>query len=154
MTTEELKAYITSQSQNNPMLQNLGTTMDDAQIIATQLSIGRTKLVEWVITELGVIAALGPKDGETFIQGLESFCNTTLTDGHPLKEEHAGIKRALSWIKPPSKGLDIGTETAQTMLDALCATGFISSSSTEIIKNLAKIPDPFNVYEIYQAIQN
>lgn len=154
MNRTELRAYIDAQKQNIPELQGLGTTMDDAQAIATRLSVGRTKLVEKVITERGIVAALGPVDGEAFIVGLETFAATTLPDGHPLKAAHAGIKRMLNWIKMPADGLDIGTVAAQTMLDGLAATGFINAASTEVIKNLAKVADPLSVSEVYQAIQN
>lgn len=119
--------------------------------VAAALSVGRTALVPLTITELGVLDTLGTIDGEAFLAGLEAFAGATLPDGHPFAAHHAGIKRALSWLKD-AKGLDIGSGQAQTMLASLGAAGVVNAQHAAAIAALARRPAPISVDEVSHAL--
>jgi hypothetical protein len=153
MTPQELKAVIDANAAADQTFAALvAWDTFDANAAAAALSAGRTKIVSHMITERGVIAALGVVDGEAFLEGLEAFSAATLPDGHPLKAAHPGIKRMLGWLKTDG-GLDVGDIQAHTLLDTLAAVGVVQADDVASIKALTIKPDPVNAYEVVEAMR-
>ena len=118
----------------------------DTAAIAAALSVGRVRTTEHVVSERGIIAALGVIDGEAFIAGLEAFAGATLPDGHPLRPAHPGIARMLRWLQ--NEGINMGDPAARQMLDILASAGVVTAASAVIIKGLAEEPDPLDEYAV------
>lgn len=119
--------------------------------IAEILSAGRTQVVPYLITDRGVIGALGTIDGEKLLSDLETFAAATLPADHPLKAHHAGIKRVLSWLQR-DPGLDIGSPTAQSLLATLAQAGAIEQAHATAIAALARRPHPYQVLDVSRVL--
>lgn len=137
----------------DPALVAMGRDYTSAGQIAAIISVGRTKLAPRMITDRGIIKALGPVEGNAFLTQLETFVNATLDDGNPLKPYQPGVKRMLGWVYPPSEGLDIGDEATQTILMTFGQAGVVNSTAAAALCDLAKVDDPFSTEEVFQAIQ-
>ncbi|MCO4101732.1 MAG: hypothetical protein HEQ38_20535 [Gemmatimonas sp.] len=144
MTADEIRAAITS----DPAILAL---MPDTVAIAAALSAGRTRLVERLITERRILSTLGVVDGAAFLSALEAFAAATLPEQHPLALYHAGIARAVGWLKTDD-GIDIGDATSQAMLDALAAAGVVTVESAAIVKALARVPAPLSELDVRRAV--
>ncbi|MCO4101068.1 MAG: hypothetical protein HEQ38_17075 [Gemmatimonas sp.] len=144
MTADEIRAAITS----DPAILAL---MPDTVAIAAALSAGRTRLVERLITERRILSTLGVVDGAVFLSALEAFAAAALPDEHPLAPYHAGIARAIGWLKTDD-GIDIGDATSQAMLDALAAAGVVTVESAAIVKALARVPAPLSELDVRRAV--
>ena len=116
MTPSDLLALIDARAAEDAEFAALVAARNDTAIAAA-LSVGRTRLQSRLITERGVISALGPIEGEALLQGLEGFAAAALPPEHPLAAHHAGIKRVIGWLRPPSEGVDIGDPLTQQLLD-------------------------------------
>lgn len=154
MTPTELRALIDKRAAGDAEFAALVDPQTfDAVAAAAALSVGRTRLASHLITERGVISALGPVAGEAALSGLESFAAATLPDGHPLQAAHPGIKRVLSWLKPPSDGIDIGDPLTQSLLDTMVLIGVLTAPSAAVIKALAMRPDPVSADAVIAAMR-
>jgi hypothetical protein len=144
MTAAEIRTAIT----NDPAVLAL---MPDTVAITAALSAGRTRLVERLITERRILSTLGVVAGASFLSALESFAATALPNEHPLAPYHAGIARAVGWLKTDD-GIDIGDPTSQAMLDALAAAGVVTEESAAIVKALARVPAPLSEIDVRRAV--
>lgn len=124
----------------------------DNKAIAAALSVGRTRPVSRLITERGVISALGPVEGEAALQALEAFAVATLPDGHSLKAMHAGIARTLSWLKPPADGIDIGDPLTRQLLSTFGGLGVLKPQAVAALLALASVPDPISHGDVSIAL--
>ena len=124
--------------------------------ISAALSVGRTKVRERLITERGVISALGPVEGEGLLAGLEAFAAAALPPEHPLYAHHAGMKRVLGWLKPPADGVDIGDPLTRQLLNTLVALGVsgITAPRVATLLALATEPDPISVDAVSAALNS
>lgn len=121
MTNDELLVLIDARAQADVDFAKLVDVRDDSGIAAA-LSAGRTRRVEHLITERGVISALGPVAGDAFLTGLYSF-GTLPTDGWPaeLAAAQPGIARIVSWLKPPADGVNLGDPGTAQFLGVMAA---------------------------------
>jgi hypothetical protein len=151
MTPADLRALIDQRVATDAEFAALVATGED-KAIADALSVGRVRHVSRLVTERGVISALGPIEGEAALQALEAFAATTLPDGHPLKSSHAGIARTLSWLKPPADGIDIGDALTRQLLSTFGALGVLSSATVTALLALSAVPDPIGYAEVSTAL--
>lgn len=121
--------------------------------LAASLSVGRKRVQSRMISERGVMAALGTIDGEACLQAFEDFAASDLAEGHPLKANHKGIKRMLSWLKSDA-GLDIGTAEAHQMLGAMAnpAIDVIQPEWAEVLTELTKVDDPVHMNTVSEIL--
>ena len=121
----------------------------DHTACAAALSVNRTRLRSVLLTERGVMAALGVVDGEAALSALEAFAAAPASG--PLAAQHAGIARMVGWLR--GAGIDIGDPLAQQLLDILAAVGVLAPASVEKIKALAQTPAPVGASEISEALR-
>ncbi len=153
MTLAEILALIDARAASNAEFAALVAARNDAGIAAA-LSEGRTRPRTRMITERGVISILGPIEGEALLQGLEQFAAATLPVEHPLAAHHAGIKRIIGWLKPPSEGVDIGDPLTAQLLGTLAALGTqgITTVRVNALLAMAREPDPISVDAVSAAL--
>ena len=121
----------------------------DHTACAAALSVNRTRLRSVLLTERGVMAALGVVDGEAALSALEAFAAAPASG--PLAAQHAGIARMVSWLS--GAGIDIGDPLAQQLLDVLAAVGVLAAPSVAKIKALAQVPAPVSASEVSAALR-
>ena len=153
MTSEELLALIDARAASDQDFAALVAARNDTAIAAA-LSVGRIKYAPRLITERGIISALGPVHGEALLAGLEAFAAETLPEGHPLKAAHPGIKRVIGWLKAPAEGVDIGDPLTHQLLDTMVALGVqgVTAERVAAIKALAAVRDPISDMDVRRAI--
>jgi hypothetical protein len=153
MTPAELLALIDARAAEDGEFAALVAARRDRDI-AEALSVGRIRYQSRLITERGVISALGPVEGEALLAGLESFANSSLAPEHPLYAAHPGIKRVIGWLKAPAEGVDIGDPLTHQLLDAMAALGTsgVTAGRVAAIKALAAVPDPISVDAVSDAL--
>ena len=155
MTHAEILALIDARAASNAEFAALVAARNDAGIAAA-LSEGRTRPRTRMITERGVISILGPIEGEALLQGLEQFAAATLPAEHPLAAHHAGIKRIIGWLKPPSEGVDIGDPLTAQLLGTLAAlnTQGVTTERVNALLAIAREPDPISVDAVSAALNS
>ena len=155
MTHQQLLDMIDTRAAADAEFAALAQARNDLAVAAA-LSAGRTKPRARLITERGVISALGPIEGEGLLAGLEAFATATLPPEHPLYAHHAGMKRVLSWLKPPADGVDIGDPLTQQLLQTLVALGVsgITAPRVAALLALASVPDPISVDAVSAALNS
>jgi hypothetical protein len=79
------------------------------------------------MTERGLYALLGPEAAEAILQALEA-----------AGEVNPVVKRALSWLKPPSDGIDLGDASTRGVLDALVTATVLTAEQVAALKGLAE----------------
>lgn len=153
MTPSDLLALIDARAAEDAEFAALVAARKDTQIAAA-LSAGRVRYVSRLLTERGVISALGPVEGEALLAGLESFAGSTLPEGHPLAAYHAGIKRVIGWLKPPSEGVDVGDPLTHQLLDTMVVVGVAGVTAPRVaaVKGLAAQPDPISGDAVSDAL--
>lgn len=153
MTPADLLALIDQRAAEDAEFAALVAARNDTAIAAA-LSTGRTRLVSRLITERGVISALGPVDGEALLAGLEAFAAAALPPEHPLAVHHAGIKRVIGWLRPPSEGVDIGDPLTQQLLGTMVALGVAGVTAPRVtaLLALAATADPISVDAVSSAL--
>lgn len=153
MTPAELLALIDARAAQDAEFAALVATRNDTAI-AEALSVGRIRYQSRLITERGVISALGPVEGEALLAGLESFAGSSLAPEHPLYAAHAGIKRMIGWLKAPAEGVDVGDPLTHQLLDTMVALGVqgVTAERVAAIKALAAVPDPISDMDVRRAI--
>lgn len=144
MTPDAIRAAIQAD-------ETIAALLPDTAAVAAALSHGRTRLTERLITERRILSALGVIEGAAFLDALDAFAASTLPDGHPLAPYHAGITRAVGWLKT-SEGIDIGDAASQAMLTALAAAGVVTQESASTIMALAQVPDPIPEFDVRRAV--
>lgn len=154
MTKEDLLALIDARAASDPEFAALVAARNDTAI-ASALSVGRIRYQSRLITERGVISALGPVEGEALLAGLEAFA---AADPATLPEQiapaHKGIARVIGWLKPPSEGVDIGDPLTHQLLDTMVALGVsgVTAERVAAIKALAAVADPISEMDVRRAI--
>lgn len=151
MDKQALRALIEERAAADPAFAAMVAARDDTGIAAA-LSAGRKRHIPRLVTERGVVSALGPVEGEAALVALEAFSATTLADGHPLKAMHPGIKRTLSWLKPPADGVDIGDPLTRQLLETFGALGVLSQNAVTGLLALSEVPDPIGYGQVYSAL--
>jgi hypothetical protein len=153
MSTAAILAMIDARAASNAEFAALVAARNDAGIAAA-LSEGRTRPRTRMITERGVISILGPIEGEALLQGLEQFAAATLPAEHPLAARHAGIRRIIGWLRPPSEGVDIGDPLTAQLLQTLAAIGTpgITSGRVAVLLAAAREDDPISVSDVSAAL--
>lgn len=153
LTQAELLALIDARAAQDAEFAALVASRRDRDI-AEALSVGRIRYQSRLITERGVISALGPIEGEGLLSGLEAFADSTLAPEHPLALYHAGIKRVIGWLKAPAEGVDIGDPLTHQLLDTMVAVGVpgVTAGRVAAVKALAAVADPISVDEVSNAI--
>lgn len=148
MTIEQIRAAIQASPEVLAMAQ---AAVPDEVAIAAALPPAIT-LREQFVTERGVVAALGLIAGESFLASLEAFAAASLYPGHPLLAYQGGIARQLQWLK--RDGIDVGSDAARAMLDALTAVGTLNGADVAVIKGLAEVATPVEPMAVRRAIFN
>jgi len=153
MTAAEILAMIDARAAIDPEFAALVKDRNDSGVAAA-LSEGRTRPRTRMITERGVISILGPIEGEALLQGLEQFAAATLPVEHPLAAHHAGIRRIIGWLRPPSEGVDIGDPLTAQLLQTLAAIGTpgITSGRVAVLLAAAREDDPISVSDVSAAL--
>lgn len=118
--------------------------------IAAILSVGRTRLQTRLISERGVMSALGIVAGEAFLQGIEAFVAQTPAQGHPLAAAHPGIKRAAGWLN--GEGIDLGDALTQQLLAAMGAAGVVDAGSAATLAALGRTADPITTGQVSDSM--
>lgn len=153
MTPAELLSLIDARAASNAEFAALVKSRNDSGVAAA-LSEGRTRPRPRLITERGVISILGPIEGEALLQGLEQFAAATLPAEHPLTAHHAGIRRIIGWLRPPSEGVDIGDPLTAQLLQTLAAIGTpgITSGRVAVLLAAAREDDQISVSDVSAAL--
>lgn len=150
MTPAELRALIDARTDKEFAE---ARAAGDAQRMADLLSVGRVRHVSRLVTERGVISALGPVAGEAALVALEAFASATLPDAHPLKAMHPGIRRTLSWLKPPADGIDIGDPLTRQLLATFGALGVLTPEAVAGLLKLSEVADPVSPGAVGEALK-
>lgn len=117
--------------------------------IAALLSVGRVRIESRMLSERGVLSALGSQDGDAMLTALEGITSPESMPV-PLRSNYGAIRRAVSWLK--GDGVDVGDPLTRGLLDALAATGVIQAASAVAVKRLAERPDPLPFGAVSDAI--
>lgn len=120
--------------------------------IADIISVGRTRLRSYFITDRGVISALGTQAGDAFLTAIESFAVAALAPEHPMKADQAGIKRVLAWLKSDD-GIELGDPQTQFLLGVFAQLGIVDVGSAAIVKALGQEPDPVTASDVSRALR-
>lgn len=153
MTDAELLALVEAREAVDPSFAELVALRRDREVV-DELSAGRTRPRSRLITERGVISALGPVEGEALLAGLEAFAAASLPPEHPLAAAHAGIARVIGWLKPPSDGVDIGDPLTEQLLGTLVALGTpgVTAERVAALLVLAREPDPVDLHQLSNVL--
>lgn len=154
MTPVELLALIDARAAEDAEFAALVAARNDTAIAAA-LSVGRIRYQSRLITERGVISALGPVEGEALLAGLEAFAAADPATLPPqIAPAHAGIKRVIGWLKAPAEGVDIGDPLTHQLLDTMVALGVqgVTAERVAAIKALAAVPDPVDLSAVSAAL--
>lgn len=134
---------------DQPKLSGAEVAVKD-QAIADILSVGRMQVVSHVVTERGVLEALGPADGDAFLTALESIQVPENLPG-ALRPHIGAIRRGVAWLK--SDGLDVGSGTARSLLDGLAAFTVVSAIAVSRLKALAERPAVVTAADVSRAVR-
>jgi hypothetical protein len=146
MTSSEIRAAIAARPE---LAEALAARNDVA--LADALSQGRKRLAPTLITERKILSVLGPVAGGATLKALEDFAAQTLPAEHPLYAAHAGIARAVRWLKD-ADGIDVGDASTQTMLGTFAALGVITAEAAAAVQALGYVDDPVPVAEVSAAL--
>ena len=140
MTNEEVLAAIDAKILADPEFDALvGERNDTAITAALNSGASAYTLHSHMITERGVMAALGVENGEAFLTALETYAAGPANAQALLAAKHKGIARMLGWLKTDA-GLDIGSVEAQQLLGVLGQLGVINAAHAAVIAALAQTP--------------
>lgn len=117
----------------------------DTESITAAFNAGRVRVESRMLSERGVLSALGPTAGDAFLSALEAAAASADALPEPLRGYYGAIRRAVGWLK--GDGIDVGDAVTRTLLDALASAGVVNAASAGAVKRLAERPDP--VDEIY-----
>lgn len=116
---------------------------------AALLSVGRVRIEARMLSERGVLSALGSEAGDKMLTALEGITSADSLPA-PLRSNYGAIRRAVSWLK--GDGVDVGDPLTRGLLDALAATGVIQAASAAAVKRLAERPDAVAVSPVSDAL--
>lgn len=139
MTTEELHDLIHADAAAKAM----ADAGNDAGAAIRAIEIAPVIVVSMFVTERTIYATLGPTAGETFLATLEG-----------VGQSNAVVARAVSWLAPPSDGIDVGDQYTRAMLDTLAAGEVLTAESVAAIKALAERPANITADQVSAAWKN
>ena len=112
----------------------------DCGAIATILSTGRTKVIDYSIGYGTVLEVLGAEAGSAFLDGLTALAATS-----------SPVKWALKLLDRGE--LNIGAAATRGQLDALVTAGVMPQAVAEALKNLAVVPDEITATQVQTALE-
>jgi hypothetical protein len=112
----------------------------DDGAIAAALSVGRTKLVSTMIGFGRILDALGPTDGATVLDTLES-----------IKASNSALKWA--WYLLERGELDVSLASVRGQIDALATAGAMTQTQADAIKDLAVQVDVVTANDVAHALE-
>lgn len=118
--------------------------------LAAAISVGRSRLHPRLVSERGVLEALGPIEGDVVLTALESITSADVLP-ESARPYYGAIRRGVAWLK--GDGLDMGSPTTRQMLDLLAAVGLVGAASAATLKALGTTPDPVSADQV-SAILN
>lgn len=121
-----------------------------SEAIATAVNVGRVRVESRMLSERGVLSALGPTAGDAFLIALEDAAASADALPLPLRGYYGAIRRAVGWLK--GDGIDVGDAVTRSLLDALAAAGVVNAASATAIKRLAERADPVTEFDVRRAI--
>ena len=122
----------------------------DTVAIAAAFNPGRVRVEPRMLSERGVLSALGPTAGDAFLTALEAAAASAVALPAPLRSYHGAIRRAVGWIK--GDGIDVGDAVTRSLLDAMASAGVVNAASASAIKRLAERSDPVEEIEVRRAL--
>jgi hypothetical protein len=66
---------------------------------------------------------------------------------------HPGIRRTLSWLKPPADGIDIGDPLTRQLLATFGALGVLTPEAVAGLLKLSEIADPVSPSAVGEALK-
>ena len=121
----------------------------DTVAIAAAYNAGRVRVESRMLSERGVLSALGPTAGDDFLAALETAASSADALPAPLRGYYGAIRRAVGWLK--GDGIDVGDAVTRTLPDALAAAGVVNAAIAATIKQLAERSDPVDEIEVRRA---
>lgn len=91
------------------------------------MELSEKEVVYYKATELDILFALGPEEGEAFLQTVEA-----VAQNNPV------VARAKKWIEPGAPGLNLGDPYVRAMLDQLAP--ILGEARVAAVKALAEKP--------------
>ncbi len=125
-------------------------TSRSSEPIATAVNVGRVRVESRMLSERGVLSALGPTAGDAFLIALEDAAASADALPLPLRGYYGAIRRAVGWLK--GDGIDVGDAVTRSLLDVLAAGGVVSAPAAAAIKMLAEKPDHVTELDVRRAI--
>lgn len=122
----------------------------DTEAIAAAVNAGRVRIESRMLSERGVLSALGPTAGDEFLNALEAAAASPDALPVPLRGFYGAIRRAVGWLK--GDGIDVGDPVTRSLLDAMAATGAVNATSAAAIKRLAERSDPVSEMDVRRAL--
>lgn len=122
----------------------------DTVAIAAAYNADRVRVESRMVSERGVLSALGPIAGDDFLTAMETAASSADALPAPLRGYYGAIRRAVVWLK--GDGIDVGDAVTRTMLDVLAAAGVVNAASAATIKQLGERPDPVDEIEVRRAL--
>lgn len=115
-------------------------------LIASQLSAGRTVIVSHFASERGILERypLGPIEADALLVALEAFAATQ----HPMARI---VGRALKFLAQP-EGLDIGSAATLGLIDQLTAGGVLTSTQRDGLRAMATKADQITTNQVSDAL--
>lgn len=118
----------------------IGMPLDDHGVIASALSVGRTKRIQTAIGFGRILDVLGPVDGATVLDTLEA-----------AKASNSPLKWA--WYLLERGELDVSLDSVREQLDVLAGAGAMTTAQAEAIKALAVQADPVSTQDVTKAME-
>lgn len=117
------------------------------QAIADILSAGRTKIVQRMVSERGILNdyPAGPVAADAVLTKLETFAGA----GHALSSV---VGRAIRFLRDPD-GIDIGAASTRAMLMALAGASVLTDEEAANLMKLAEQPDIITVDDVSRAVR-
>jgi sarcosine oxidase gamma subunit len=105
--------------------------LEDSDIANLINAPSETVYVETMVNERTLYGVIGAEAGEAFMAGLEAAAQSAMPSS-PI------IKRALSWMAPDKKGVDLGNPETHAMLAALVGAEILQQASVDRLKAIAE----------------
>lgn len=122
----------------------------DTVAITAEFNAGRVRVESRMLSERGILSALGPTAGDAFLMALEAAAASAEALPAPLRSHHGAIRRAVGWLK--GDGIDVGDVVTRSLLDAMASAGVVNATSAAAIKRLAERADPVDEIDVRRAV--
>ena len=108
------------------------------KVITAAVNAGRVKVAPYEGGIGSIMRALGPVDGATFLDSLESLSGSV-----------PSIKWAMVLIRDGN--LDFGDATVRAQIDSM-VPGLLTDAQATALKALASVPDPVSLSDVSDAL--